>query len=102
MNTRDLTETLTKLFGELIDGPPGAEAYMLNRGDVGLLRSLDKLTAADASAAVPGGATIAAHVAHLRYGFSLMNRWSAGENPFASADWESSWRTTSVSDAEWQ
>jgi len=102
MNTRDLTGTLTKLFGELIDGPPGAEAYMLNRGDAGLLRSLDKLTAADASTAVPGGATIAAHVAHLRYGFSLMNRWSAGENPFASADWESSWRTTSVSEPEWQ
>jgi hypothetical protein len=101
MNTRELTETLAALLGELVDGPPG-EAYMLNQGDPGLLRSLDKLTARDASAAVPGGAPVAAHVDHLRYGLSLMNRWSAGENPFGGADWSASWRKTSVSDAEWQ
>ena len=101
MNTRDLTDTLATLLGELVDGPPGA-AYMLNQGDPGLLRSLDKLTAADASAAVQGGATVAAHVDHLRYGLSLMNRWSGGDNPFAGADWSASWRKTSVSDGEWQ
>lgn len=102
MNTRDLTLTLTTLLGELLDGPPGREAYMLNAGDPGLLRSLDKLTAADASAPAGGGASIAAHVDHLRYGLSLMNRWSAGENPFANADWAASWRKTSVSDGEWR
>jgi len=102
MNTRDLTGTLSTLLGELVDGPPGAAAYMLNRGDLGLLRSLDALTARDASAAVAGGAPVAAHVDHLRYGLSLMNRWSAGENPFDGADWSASWRKTSVSDAEWQ
>ena len=31
-----------------------------------------------------------------------MNRWSQGENPFESADWSTSWRKTTVSDAEWQ
>jgi hypothetical protein len=102
MNTRDLGRTLTTLFGELVDGPPGNAAYMLNVGDVGLLRSLDKLSARDASASARGGATIAAHVDHLRYGLSLMNRWSAGENPFETADWSASWRKTSVTDAEWQ
>src|SRR5437868_6412018 len=102
MNTRDLTHTLSTLLGELVDGPPGAAAYMLNRGDPGLLRSLDTLTAADASAIVPGGASIAAHVDHLRYGLSLMNRWSAGENPFDTADWSASWRKRTVSDAEWR
>jgi hypothetical protein len=102
MNTRDLTGTLSTLLGELVDGPPGAAAYMLNRGDLGLLRSLDALTARDASAAVAGGASVAAHVDHLRYGLSLMNRWSAGENPFDGADWSASWRKTSVSAAEWQ
>src|SRR4051812_1350624 len=101
MNTRDLTRTLTTLFAELVDGPP-AEAYMLNRGDVGLLRSLENLTASDASRATSGGASIAAHVDHLRYGLSLMNRWSHGENPFDGADWSASWRRISVSDAEWQ
>src|SRR3954470_17400018 len=101
MNTRDLTDTFATLLGELVDGPPGP-AYMLNGGDPGLLRSLDRLTAADASAAVQGGATVAAHVDHLRYGLSLMNRWAGGENPFDGADWSTSWRKTSVSDAEWQ
>lgn len=58
---------------------------MLNTGDVGLLRSLDALTAADASQSANGGATIAAHAQHVRYGLSLMNRSEAG-NPFADAN----------------
>jgi hypothetical protein len=102
MNTRDLTETLTTLFGELVDGAPETGAYILNRGDAGLLASLDRLTAADASRSTSGGATVAAHVDHLRYGLSLMNRWAAGENPFNDADWSASWRRSSVSDAEWK
>jgi hypothetical protein len=102
MNTRDLAPTLTTLLGELLDGPPPGEAYMLNRGDAGLLRSLERLDARDASAVSGGGASIAAHVDHLRYGFSLMNRWHAGENPFDTADWGASWRTIVVSDIEWR
>jgi len=104
MNTHEITSTLTTLLGELLDGPPGRDAYMLHGGDAGLLRSLDKLSARDASAIPPGGAaSIAAHVDHLRYGLSLMNRWAGGEqNPFGSADWSTSWRKTAVSDAEWQ
>jgi hypothetical protein len=102
MNTRDFSSTLTTLLGELVDGASPDGAFMLNRGDVGLLRSLDKLTAQEASAAARGGASIAAHVDHLRYGLSLMNRWSAGEHPFDSADWSASWRKTVVSDAQWK
>lgn len=101
MITSELAGTLTTLFTELVDGPPKG-AYMLNQGDVGLLRSLDRLSAAAASASAQGGGSIAAHVEHLRYGFSLMNRWAAGENPFQDADWSASWKRTTVSDAEWQ
>jgi hypothetical protein len=102
MDTRDLTATLTTLLRELVDGPPAATAYMLNPGDAGLLRSLDRLSARDASTAAAGGATIAAHADHLRYGLSLMNRWNAGDHAFADADWAASWRITHVSDAEWE
>jgi len=102
MNIKDLGNTLPTLFAELIDGAPQSEAYMLNRGDAGLLRSLDKLSATAASAPTPHGSTIAAHVDHLRYGLSLMNRWSAGENPFDDADWTASWRRTRVSAAQWK
>jgi len=98
-----LDRSIAMLFRELIDGPDGPAAWMLNGGDVGLLRSLDKLTAASASAAPePGGSTIAAQVDHIRYGLSLMNRWSRGEpNPWATADWSASWRRSVVDDQEW-
>jgi hypothetical protein len=75
---------------------------MLNGGDEGLLRSLDKLTAAEASALTPTASSIAAHVDHLRYGLSLMNRWGNGEDPFGDADWSASWHKTTVSDQAWQ
>jgi hypothetical protein len=76
---------------------------MLNGGDAGLLRSLDKLTASAASAApVAGGASIAAHVDHVRYGLSLMNRWRHGEHdPWSTADWTESWNRSVVNDEEW-
>ena len=102
MNTGDLGNTLPTLFGELVDGAPQTEAYMLNRGDSGLLRSLDKLSATAASALTATGSSIAAHVEHLRYSLSLMNRWAAGENPFENADWTTSWRKTRVSAVQWK
>jgi len=76
---------------------------MLNSGDIGLLRSLDALSAVAASRSVNGGATIAAHAQHLRYGLSLMNRWAAeGGNPFADAKWDEAWKTTAVDANEWE
>jgi hypothetical protein len=99
----ELHGSLALLFAELIDGPSPDAAYMLNGGDPGLLRSLDRLSAGAASSApASGGASIAAHVDHVRYGLELMNRWSAGEaDPWSSADWTASWRRTSVSDEQW-
>jgi hypothetical protein len=76
---------------------------MLNTGDIGLLASLDKLSAAEASRTHAGGASIAAHTDHLRYGLMLMNRWSAGEvNPWKDADWAASWRKPNVTEEEWR
>ena len=60
------------------------------------------MTAADASALTPTGSSIAAHVAHVTYGLSLLNRWSRGENPFAGADWGAAWKKTSVAESEWE
>lgn len=98
-----LHRSLETLFRELIDGPNANAAWMLNGEDVGLLRSLDKLTASAASAApMAGGASIAAHVDHVRYGLSLMNRWSQGErDPWSTATWRASWNRTVVDDQEW-
>jgi hypothetical protein len=75
---------------------------MLNSGDTGLLRSLEKLTAADASRSLDDGATIAAHVQHVRYGLSLLNRWAgAGGNPFADAKWDEAWKLSAVDPGAW-
>jgi hypothetical protein len=96
----DFIPALRDLLTELLDGSTG-EAYVLNPGDVGLLRSLAKLSAADASARPTGGGTIASHTDHLRYGFELLNRWAAGENPYTDADWSKSWERATVSDQQW-
>jgi hypothetical protein len=93
---------MDSLFAELVDGASKSGGYMLNPGDPGLLASLDRIPASAASARTPSGSSIASHVEHLRYGLSLMIRWSQGENPFASADWTESWKRTTVSDAEWR
>lgn len=104
MRTTEISPVLSRLFSELVDGiARGGEAFIVNPGDVGLLRSLDKLSAAAASHSVNGGATIAAHAVHLRYGLSLMNRWAAeGGNPFADARWDEAWKTSAVDEAAWR
>ena len=104
MTTKEVNQTLARLFSELIDGPDSRTGgFVLNTGDSGLMRSLDKLSAADASRSVNDGATIAAHTQHLRYGLSLMNRWAAeGGNPFANAKWDEAWKTSGVDAAAWQ
>jgi len=103
MRTRDLAPALTRLFSELVDGASGhGGAFILNSGDAGLLRSLDKLSAADASRSVSGGATIAAHAQHVRYGLSLMSRWAAeGGDPFADATWDEAWKISDVDESRW-
>ena len=102
MQTADLCPVLGQLFSELVDGAPGSGAFMLNSGDAGLLRSVDTLSAAEASRSANDGATIAAHAQHLRYDLSLMNRWAAeGGNPFADPTSTLAWKTSAVDEPAW-
>jgi hypothetical protein len=103
MPTNPLPRSLETLFRELIDGAGEHGGWMLNAGDGGLLRSLETFTAAAASATPPaGGSSIAAHLDHVRYGLSLLNRWSRGEpDPWSGANWATSWSRSSVTDQEW-
>ena len=105
MSTESFARLLPTIFRELVHGSPDPKArtYVLNQGDPGLLASLDPLAAAAASVTHGGGASIAAHVDHLRYGLSLLNRWANGvPPPWPDMDWTASWRKTVVSDAEWR
>jgi hypothetical protein len=102
MHTTDMSEALTRLFSELVDGAGGGSgAFILNSGDGGLLRSLDKLSAAEASRSVSDGATIAAHAQHLRYGLSLMNRGRRRRDP-RDATWDEAWETVDVDAPTWK
>ena len=103
MFTPETSRALGRLFSELVEGVPGqGDAFVLNSGDIGLLRSLDKLSAAEASSSVHEGATIAAHAQHVRYGLSLMNRWATeGGDPFADAQWDEAWKVSAVDAAKW-
>lgn len=96
-----VSATIGFLFRELVDGRSSADTYVLNEGDVGLLRSLDRLTAADASRSTPGRASIAAHVDHMRYSLYRLNGWANGTQ-LEPADWNASWRRSTVSESEWK
>ena len=104
MRTTETSPLLVSLFSELVEGARGeGGAFILNSGDVGLLRSLEAITAADASRSVNDGATIAAHAQHVRYGLSLMNRWaSEGGDPVADATWDAAWKIATVDEPAWQ
>ena len=104
MYTTDTSQAVSRLFSELVGGTRGdGSAFILNTGDIGLLRSLEKLSAADASASSNQGATIAAHAQHIRYGLSLMNEWAKdGGDPFANARWDDAWKVAAVDAAAWE
>ena len=106
MTTTDsvFQRALSNMLVEIFDGPPGNVAYLLNTGDPGLLRQLDTIEASAASKRpMPGKTTIAAHVDHVHYGLSLLNRWAAGEvNAWAGADWDASWQRATVTEEQWR
>ena len=95
---------LSNMLGEIFDGPPSQEAYVLNPGDPGLLRQLDTIGASAASTRPPSGKPpIAAHADHVHFGLSILNRWAAGEaNPWAGADFNASWQRTTITEDEWR
>jgi len=95
-------EALGRLLRELLQGPAPDASFMLNRGDRGLLASLAQLSAAQASASPDGRGSVAAHVDHLRYGLSLLNRWALGDDPWGDADFSASWARVHVTEQQWR
>lgn len=105
MNAPSLFSVLPVIFQEVVLGSPdpAARTYLLNQGDHGLLEALEPLSAERASRTVDGGASIAAHVDHLRYGFEVLNGWANGTLRSRKAlDWTASWRRVTVSEGEWR
>ena len=98
-----LADVLRNLLRELFDGPPGGAAFIVNPGDHGLVGSLAALSSAAASARPGGRSSVAAHAQHLRYGFSLLNRWMRGDDrAFDDAEYAKSWGQQQVTDEQWR
>ena len=97
-------DALRALLAELFHGPSKTECWVLEGGSKkDLFHTLEEMSADRASAQpVPGRSSVAGHTNHLRFHLELLNRWTRGENPFADADWQSSWNLQSVTDDEWR
>ena len=97
----DFTKNLLLLLRETFEGPPGGSGSAYLEAGTGLFQTLDGITAAAASRPPrPGGATIAAHAAHLAYYVRVNHNYAFGRAQ--EVDWASSWRLQQVGDREWQ
>ncbi|HEX8556544.1 MAG TPA: DinB family protein [Pyrinomonadaceae bacterium] len=96
----DFTGTLFFILKETFEGPPPkTSAAFLDQG-CGLFQTIEGLTAEDASrAAAPGGTTVAAHCAHVKFYLDVLQRYMRG--PIESADWSQSWLVRAVNAEEW-
>lgn len=97
-------EIARKLAEELLFGAPDDYAHVFNPGTPGLLDILDQLGPGRASR-VPEGfeVPIAAHAHHIALFLGLLVRLAGGEaDPFATADWDASWRTGSLDAPAWK
>jgi hypothetical protein len=97
-------EAVASLLEEIHVQPadPRATWITSNRPGSGFLGTLDATPASLASRPpAAGGNTIAAHSAHLLYALSLALRAMRGENPYATAKWDESWRTQTVDEPAW-
>lgn len=91
------------VFDELVAGPPAEFPFVLDPDSGGLMGRLRSLDAAAANARPAAGRrSVAEHAAHLAYSLNVFERWAGGEeNPYATADWDGSWRAEVATDADW-
>jgi hypothetical protein len=104
ISSESFVEVIALLLEEVHVGPQNPRATWItsNRPGSGFLGTLDAIPASRASQPPAAGLnTIAAHAAHLLFALSLALRAMHGENPYAAAKWEESWRTQTVDEAAW-
>ncbi|HJQ31270.1 MAG TPA: DinB family protein [Pyrinomonadaceae bacterium] len=97
----DFTGNLFLLLKETFEGPPPkTSAAFLDQG-CGLFQTVEQLTAEDASRPTrPGGTTVAAHCAHVKFYLDVLHRYMQGDSE--PADWKQSWLVQTVSAEEWE
>ncbi|HEX9942728.1 MAG TPA: hypothetical protein VGG03_11970 [Thermoanaerobaculia bacterium] len=93
--------TIGQLLAVLCEAFEGAErwSYFTDHGaDAGLLGTLGKLSAAEASRPT-GGTTIAAHAHHVVFSLEASSAWIRGDR--SRRNWAESWSVTTVDAAAW-
>ena len=78
-------ESLLELLSEAYTGPNHAYTWLIgNEPGSGLLGTLQKLSAEEASRAGPSGKAVAAHTRHLRWSLAHANAFARSETPTGS------------------
>jgi 3-deoxy-D-arabino-heptulosonate 7-phosphate (DAHP) synthase class II len=95
MNKEDFLENVFALLEETFEKTRG---IYLDR-DTSLFDTLSGLSAAEVSRDVNGN-SIAAHVEHARFYLVVLRAFMTGRTE--KVDWTESWKTKTVSDAEWR
>ncbi len=97
----DFTGNLFSILKETFEGPPPQTASAFLDQGCGLFQTVEEVSAEDASRpARPGGTTIAAHCAHMKFYLDVLHRYLLG--PIEPADWKQSWLVQTVGPEEWE
>ena len=97
---KDFTEALFLLLKETFEGPPPKTSSAFLDQGCGLFQTVEGLTAEDASRpARPGGTTVAAHCAHVKFYLDVLHGYMRGSDE--QADWKQSWLVRTVNPEEW-
>jgi hypothetical protein len=89
---------LLAVLHEALDGSPHPWSYFTDGPDAGLLRTLDTVSAADASRRV-GGTSVAAHAHHVIFGLDAATAFICGDP--TPRDWPVSWSVIAVDEVGW-
>jgi hypothetical protein len=97
--TDELLQQVEELLRETFEGGlPGEGTQYLDR-DSGIRRTLEGLTAAQASKSYSGHPSIASHARHMNFHLLVTSEWILGDHH--SRDWKASFEPQTVTDAEW-
>jgi hypothetical protein len=98
---KDFTESLFLILKETFEGPPPKTSSAFLDQGCGLFQTVERLTAGDASrASRPGGTTVAAHCAHVKFYLDVLHGYMLGSDE--QADWKRSWLVREVGPEEWE
>ena len=98
INKDDFLKDILFVLRETFEGSPeGAGSAYLDHG-IGVLTTLEKLSAEQVSTGA-GGTTIAAHTEHAKFYLDRICEFMTGRTE--KVNWEQSWLIETVNDAEW-